>query len=350
MKTKKGAASLYVVIFTALLFGIITLSFVRLIVSEVNKTADDDLSQSAYDAALAGVEDAKVAILAASNNGKLEDLLSRNDCRMVMESLYGENMGEVKLQETYRNNNDENVSQAYTCVILEGDLPNYEGTLNSSKMEQGIDMRDNASSLADHIVLEWGDVKKEETVRNDGLFGANDSTPPVLSVTLVYDNDVMSTLILQPSSKDEAVVEITSDQVSNSRSSVDSVQAHTPYLIKHSSDNASFPYSVRINSNIGGNLNLVTISSPYGDEANFRVIKYDDKEEIIDFHSQIEIDSTGRANDLYRRVRSRVNLDSGSEIYPGYALHISGDEGTDEGNGLIKKNFYVTRDSKGDLD
>ena len=60
--TKKGAASLYVVIFATILFGVITLSFIRIILSESNQSSNDDLSQSAYDSALAGVEDAKIAV------------------------------------------------------------------------------------------------------------------------------------------------------------------------------------------------------------------------------------------------------------------------------------------------
>ena len=59
VKERKGAASLYVVIFATILFGVITLSFIRIILSESSQTSNDDLSQSAYDSALAGVEDAK---------------------------------------------------------------------------------------------------------------------------------------------------------------------------------------------------------------------------------------------------------------------------------------------------
>ena len=60
--TKKGVASLYIVIFATILFGVITLSFIRIILSESRQTSNDDLSQSAYDSAMAGVEDAKIAV------------------------------------------------------------------------------------------------------------------------------------------------------------------------------------------------------------------------------------------------------------------------------------------------
>ena len=61
--TQEGAASIFIVIFTTILLSIITLSFVRIMVSESNLTINYNLSQSAYDSALAGIEDAKVALL-----------------------------------------------------------------------------------------------------------------------------------------------------------------------------------------------------------------------------------------------------------------------------------------------
>ena len=63
IKTRKGAASIYVVVFVTLILGILTISFVRIMLSEAVQTTNYDLSQSAYDSALAGVEDAKVALL-----------------------------------------------------------------------------------------------------------------------------------------------------------------------------------------------------------------------------------------------------------------------------------------------
>lgn len=60
--TKKGVASFYIVIFATIIFGVITLSFMRIILSEAGQSSDDDLSRSAYDSAMAGVEDAKTAV------------------------------------------------------------------------------------------------------------------------------------------------------------------------------------------------------------------------------------------------------------------------------------------------
>lgn len=61
-KIRKGVASLMIVIISTLLFGIITLGFLRLVATETGRIINDDLAQSAYDAALAGIEDAKIAL------------------------------------------------------------------------------------------------------------------------------------------------------------------------------------------------------------------------------------------------------------------------------------------------
>ena len=63
MKTRKGAASIYIVIFTTTLLGIIALSFVRIMLAESLRTTNYSLSQSAYNSALAGIEDAKIILL-----------------------------------------------------------------------------------------------------------------------------------------------------------------------------------------------------------------------------------------------------------------------------------------------
>ena len=61
MKFKKGAASFYVVAFSTLILLIIAASFTALVIAQITRSSNADLAQSAYDSALAGVEDAKLA-------------------------------------------------------------------------------------------------------------------------------------------------------------------------------------------------------------------------------------------------------------------------------------------------
>ena len=73
MKKRTGAASFYIVMFSTLLLTVIVIAFTTSVISETNRTVDNDLSQSAYDSALAGIEDAKLAI------AKWKDCQGKND-------------------------------------------------------------------------------------------------------------------------------------------------------------------------------------------------------------------------------------------------------------------------------
>ena len=139
--TKEGAASIFIVIFTTLLLSVITLSFFRIMLSEANLTINYNLSQSAYDSALAGIEDAKVALLkyheCISKGDTTSDSCARavnamraadatDNCDIVKDMLDrpGED-GETMIQsetETFTENGvsevGETIDQAYTCVKI----------------------------------------------------------------------------------------------------------------------------------------------------------------------------------------------------------------------------------------
>ena len=158
---KKGVTSIYVVVFTTLLLSIITVSFIGLVISEVYQTTESKLAQSAYDSALAGVEDAKLAIIAYNNclnstssgviNNQavdcahIKDYMSNlsNNCNLVAwvlgrlngpansSDLSDAETGEVLVKETSDGTDASNeTSQAYTCVMIKNILPDYRSSLS----------------------------------------------------------------------------------------------------------------------------------------------------------------------------------------------------------------------------
>ena len=81
-KFKQGAASFYIVAFSTLILLVVAMSFAAIIISEVERTSNDDLSQSAYDSAMAGIEDGKLAYqkyMQCKNNNNKDD----NECKRI---------------------------------------------------------------------------------------------------------------------------------------------------------------------------------------------------------------------------------------------------------------------------
>ena len=226
-KFKSGATSIYVVVIATLLFSVITVSFIRIIVNEANRTTSDELAQSAYDSALAGVEDAKVALkkyyeCASSDSSECENIRSLfqesvrasrgdggyedNPCSSdAVPKILGRNSsssgtspdgGEVLIQETKASSGNPSTVQtvqAYTCVLLNDELADYRSELSSALTTRVIPIRTDGDSYKNvtGIQIAWYDEIDEKTYNfknDDGEFGAISSaepTPPTISVQLI---------------------------------------------------------------------------------------------------------------------------------------------------------------------
>lgn len=383
--TKKGVTSLYVVIFTTILFGVITLSFIRIIVSESSQTSNDDLSQSAYDSALAGVEDAKIAVnkyYECLSNPSSSECTGKTDPKNLFEGncdseggtfklkkfLYGSDQpGEVLIEETDSAGNA--TDQAYTCVILRNTVPDYRATLTSDTQtrvvpigirtdgsEQGI-----TSSNLDEvksIQFSWySELNGTEfkNLDNDGKFKnkTNSTTPPTISLTLLYTNPTFtigefnnstntnySTLILLPSNSApetaNGVNNITAAQISAAANS--DAGMNNPFLVHCTHNEFACTVNLETNFPAGGNAMLV-VTMPYGDTiTDFAVTLKKADGSSIDFENvQISVDSTGRANQLVRRVETRLDPADLFFPYPGYEVTLTGGPGE-----TLSKNFWIT--------
>ncbi len=213
MKTKKGMASLYLVAFTTLLLGIVTMSFARVMISEKREASNSDLSQSAFDSALAGIEDAKTAIImyeiclnktdddsVGSNNVKCGDVktwmtnsFKTGYCDAVKKILNNDPgaTGEVEISEK--------LNQAYTCVPIANDAPTYRSVLNEdtrsrvipAKIEKAAD----GSSQYDKVVgieLQWFTPESNADAQESVRYMIADATAanpiPLLSKEAAMDN------------------------------------------------------------------------------------------------------------------------------------------------------------------
>ena len=172
-KFKKGAASFYIVAISTLILVIIAASFAAVIISEIARTSNDDLAQSAYDAALAGVEDAKLAyynyqtclendscgdmqgLIDAANDG--DDSNDKCDMVAVMLGRTVESDKGVLVQETDTGNN---MQQYYTCTILRTKVPDYKTMLTSANPTKVMRAKFEGDGVANTI----------KTIKQDNLF------------------------------------------------------------------------------------------------------------------------------------------------------------------------------------
>lgn len=401
-RTKKGAASFYIVAITTLILMVLVVSFAAVIASEMERTTNDDLSQSAYDSALAGVEDAKMAyalyekcITGESTDIRcvdIKDLIendAKNTCDMVARIL-GKNVGdktEVMIEEMSRNSGkgENNMEQYYTCDKLQTKLSDYRATLSSSTQMKVVRAAFAGGVKADmigRVRVSWysGAESTYTKVNNSNdLTGnfINDSvkfpligsqraaTPPTISVALVQtaENFIYSDFEATTNNgqTDRAMVYLvptssgrTSGVDGNHKAawngtqnviSADGMAAtnnkqseNLPYTVRCGTGDAEFACSTTIElpDPIGGGRNddtfLIIVSLPYGTPETDFSLEFLCKggyeaclaasggseggnEKPVKLNGvQVEIDSTGRANDIYRRVVTRMESSGDSSF------------------------------------
>lgn len=375
--TKKGAASLYVVIFATILFSVITLSFVRIILSETTQSANDELSQSAYDSALAGVEDAKIAVnkyyhcmdnpsqdgcnLYTNGSSTVDpNTLFNGDCEQfkLKGLLYPNSYDtEVKIQESNSNNGDSNnnTDQAYTCVIIRNTVPDYRYTLTSDTRTRVVPLGIQSGKLNQvaEVEFSWYSENNGTVFSNldhNGLFNNKTSAPvpPVVRLTLVSIHDITAAYDDLPGDQNEYTMVLlpTEGGGTNTISSNEILDTanvekenypfqisctHDTFACKVSLSTAGLFYS-------GGSAFLM-VSLPYGDTVSDFVVTLKDKNgNTIDFENvQISVDATGRANQLLRRVETRLDPSDIFFPYPEYEVTLGGN-----GDDSLKKNFWIT--------
>lgn len=418
-KLKEGAASFYIVAISTLILVIVAASFAAVIISEVTRTSNDDLAQSAYDAALAGVEDAKLAFYSYQScleNGSPIDAsgLSCDEIKTWVESgnrdgqdpcdmvsvILGRKKendnGEVLVQESNVNND---MQQAYTCVKL-SDAADYKTTLtaeNPTKIMRAHFKDGDAAKSVQSVVVSWQrDTNVSQTkysdLEKDGIFGAETPLPPVISLGLVQtastftldsfdmtqgDSTNRGTIYLVPADNPETseVVDgkykvawngeanyVASNRYEGFLKSNDKTAENLPYVVR-CADGGEYACTatIALPEPVGGDRNndtfMFVLSMPYADASTDVRLQFcsdaggcyevgkeevDGKEKSVTTEVpldkvQIVIDSTGRANDLYRRVETRLEPADKAYPFPLYAIEVLGDNGS-----LIDKNISPT--------
>lgn len=362
---QKGAVSIFIVIFAALLITTITVVFVRLMIQNQNQATANDLSRSALDSANAGVEDAKRLLvkyydLQCNENPSSPTCLSDTTnikgkkCNTIQRSgILGVSTGsEVKIK---TNEEDVQLNQAYTCVKITLDTDDYIASLRSGESKlihlKGV-------SGFNTIELQWYDERNYQSAQTSGSSAAlNLANAPTFGTAMHLPTQsswpklrpaLMRLQLLQFNSGSLKLSDFDSNRYNaslflmpsnysvNTASDFSTNARRTPSdILQPASCKTAFPSDAYT----GGYACSAVIRRPGGAsmDAYLRVLPIYNSQSVtfrvclnsctspVKFDGvQPEVDSTGRASDYFRRVKSRVEFVGGKMPNIDAAVDITG--------------------------
>jgi hypothetical protein len=392
-RKSRGAVSLFVVVFTALLFVTVTVGFTILMLSNQQRATDNDLAQSALDSAQAGTEDAKrvLAKLAdCQEKGQLDPsspqfsvtcqtinaAVNAGDCNTVGRSMGDTGANPERLVQ--QSPDDKALEQAYTCIKIRPDTDSYIGKTKDEGEIRVIPLKSDAPF--DKVRVSWlqrddmslaaGETPNfsiprhdDGTIRllgKDQWIGGIDDADRALGKrgallrvqSIQYkpgdvnirniDND-QRTAFLYPSEVGTNMVDLKTADIhkpifeDNRDAPIDGIY-NKPQLVQCDKTRTSGYLCYADIRLVQGqdHFTYLTVASVYR-ATSFQVELMKNDNTIVKFKNvQPEIDATGRANDVFRRIVSRVeSADANQAPYP------RAEVGTGEN---MCKNYVITDD------
>lgn len=387
-RQQRGAVSLFSVIFAMLLMSVVTISFLRIMVADQEQSSSNDLSQSAYDSSLAGVEDAKRALVWYSKQCKSSSAdcvaaaaaINSNQCNQgirasgvvkagdVASTAGGAGTGEIKVQQSTSvdssgGSTDSALDQAYTCVKMQLDTDDYVGVVAA---DQSIFVPLVADGRFNTVTVEW--FSRDDITNTAGTVYPDTSTatpkglakkanwpvdrPSLIRAQLMQTGDKFkltdfdstdagksnaNTVFLYPARSGNTSAELTARDVraDTSGKSIPASASSAPLPVSCTTSVSAGGYACKISLQLpepvgGGNLEsaYLRLTSLYvGSHVRVTLqrVTLQDSATAVKFKGvQPVVDSTGRANTVFRRVESRVDLYDNSFPYPDAAVEVKG--------------------------
>ncbi|HEU0266514.1 MAG TPA: hypothetical protein VFQ70_02710 [Candidatus Saccharimonadaceae bacterium] len=349
---ERGVVSIFIVIFAAIFMVVITVSFLLVMMRDQQQATQYNLSQNAYDSAMAGVSDAERAIaLCASNpNHAGCNQINGGGCqtlgnpRLGLGVTFSDVNGneEYPIQTTMGGNNP--LNQAYTCVTINTQPNDYQANVSAGTP---LIIPLQATAQATLLNFSWKSENSSATPSypksptQTGLLNfkawSQPSTnyPPVMQLELIrlgpggtvtlsdLDGQSAKTLLLYPM---KGLASRSSLNFSTySRLQPSQLQAVNCY------DDPNDGNQCYATLSDGGNPMVSTSGAP----SVYLVMMpiYRDAAVTVGFpqpssnsfeNLQAVVDSTGRANDLFRRVQARVDIIPHPTTYPNAAVSLQG--------------------------
>lgn len=358
----------------------------RYAIRDGHMSSTRDLSQSAYDSAMAGVEDSKVFLnkkykscSGSSYNPEICKRLSsairesQNSCNALYAGGYGIGSAseETKIKSSQESGKDD-LNQAYTCLKLNDLSSNYLSRIqkNTKKIiplngEDGFksikiswhNKENYNSNTSNKDILKFNkrlDIPKSSEWANSPsilkvqIFGYNINSDRLddINGSIRDDGIGIDERIYRPyfstsetNNSDELPQSKRTGKENNSTTKVTPVSCNISSL---------FEYACQVNLNIldkkieNANIRLYAIITPIYSDTSLK-LELIDNNKIINFKDvQYVVDSTGRANDHFRRVESRLEMKGFEFPLPNYTITIDGDNAE-----KLCKNFWVTKKRQG---
>jgi hypothetical protein len=341
-------------------------------VQEQQQATSSDLSASALNSAQAGVEDAKRALVryqdyclgsptaaATAECVKLDRALKNGtQCNTIQETGVAGTSGdkEVIVQQD-RNEADAQLEQAYTCVKIQLNTVDYVGRLPATGSRM-IPLR--ATNDYNKVEIEWfskddlkdssSDDTSTETVSlgNDQLLPAladwSSNRPALLRAQLIQfgsnfslsDFDKTSdgasnahTVFLNPSEVGRDTLSFADDaRLSSLTGSLQQIACDRTFSTASVDKLYACKASISLPNAVGQSdlkrTAYLRLNALYNPNTSFRVKLMQDTTPVTFSSVQPIVDSTGRANDLFRRVQSRIEIDNSTFPFPQSSVDLSG--------------------------
>lgn len=380
-KFRQGGVSMFLVVIASSLIALIVASFMRLAVRDQSQASNQDLSQSAYDSAQAGVEDAKRYMTKYAADCASGYDLSTVDCQRMkasMESnscnmLYGGGSGVTSVEngETViqTHTGDRILDQAYTCVKISQNTPDFIGKISVGQPKivplRGVSTfrrirlswhtREDMTNVNREISLDSVLIGGRPTLLSNSDYSRHINRPAVIKSQFYGYTNGMSDLsefdtnfsddgrglneqLYYPVSGSGAID--VSLPVGERRTGSPATRTADLSLVRCERNLDRAVYACSVTVDLGHNVERDHTAfmrlTPIYKSANFKV-ELLNGDDVVNFDGvQPKIDSTGRANDQLRRVESRIEFVDQNMPVPDFALQL------DDGGSPLCKDFWVT--------
>lgn len=346
---EKGVTSLIVVLFSTLLFAVVSIGFVQQMTVEQRESSENELSQGAYDSALAGVEDGK-RVLQACINGDSDSCtaISESRCDTVAAAGFvNTSDGEVLIQSSGGSGTE--YVQAYTCVKVTPDTNDYVREIsNDQSIVIPLRTTSNFNQLSVSWFLQSNSTNTGGAVNLDASAGASGilpvmsawptDRPPILRLQLIqfaggtnvdpasFDNNGNGhTVYLYPAGIGSNTADFAADGRRSGQLAASPIRCSDTFLGPGGyACRATVLLPNPIGGNAGNRVAYLRVTSIYG-TAEVSIAPLQNGSSVAFDGVQPSIDSTGRAADVFRRVDARVEFTDSSVAYPRATVDITQD-------------------------